>query len=204
MVNFKKLQKIIYSFILLFMLTNCNRTPEDLMTEGQWQDSETGLIWMRCSIGQEWKNNSCAGTALKKSFQSTQKLIQDFNNNKSFAEKPNWRLPTIIELHKLRKCDKGWRKKPMPDNAWDMSDEDEMVKVKLDKNNTLTLPSQCLDEKLTLNTEIFPNTPDIIMTPYWSSSAMHAKSNYVIYFYSGSLRSYFHDNEGMIRLVREK
>ncbi len=81
-------------------------TDTELMINGQWRNPETGLIWMRCSLGQTWdkKNKSCAG------YRSSYVSASDADaaaNRLIFSGHDDWRLPTIIELSSVRKCPLG-------------------------------------------------------------------------------------------------
>jgi Protein of unknown function (DUF1566) len=54
-------------------------------------DTETGLTWQRCSVGQHWDEvKGCVGTAKKMPFQKAQEQVQG-----------NWRVPTEDELTTL-------------------------------------------------------------------------------------------------------
>ena len=63
--------------------------------DGTVTDSSTGLIWMRCSMGQVWGDGTCAGVA------SSYTWAQTANLTASFAAKSDWRLPNIAELSTL-------------------------------------------------------------------------------------------------------
>lgn len=54
----------------------------------------TGLVFMRCAIGQTWQNGECTGQATAHTWQEALELSvgYDFNDSK------NWRLPNIKEL----------------------------------------------------------------------------------------------------------
>jgi hypothetical protein len=54
----------------------------------------TGLVWMRCSMGQSWDKatSSCTGTAAKYTWDEAMAL------KSNFAGKSDWRLPNIVEL----------------------------------------------------------------------------------------------------------
>lgn len=53
----------------------------------------TGLMWMRCSIGQTWQGESCTGVA--SSFTWQQALAQ---NGTDYAGHSDWRVPNKNEL----------------------------------------------------------------------------------------------------------
>jgi hypothetical protein len=52
----------------------------------------TGLIWMRCSMGQTWTGSTCTGAASEHTFVQARAL------NSSFAGKSDWRMPSPWEL----------------------------------------------------------------------------------------------------------
>ena len=54
---------------------------------GEVYDTRTKLTWARCSVGQEWKNEHCAGTISTFTFASAQKQASG-----------GWRVPTKDEL----------------------------------------------------------------------------------------------------------
>ncbi len=58
-------------------------------------DSSTGLMWMRCAMGQTWKNDTCSGTAAEFTWNEA------INLKHTFAGHQDWRLPTIRELQTL-------------------------------------------------------------------------------------------------------
>lgn len=59
-------------------------------------DHRTGLVWSRCSVGQEWSGNACAGTAMPMTHEGALAYA---------AAKGGWRLPNVKELASL--ADKG-------------------------------------------------------------------------------------------------
>jgi hypothetical protein len=66
----------------------------ELMNNGsEVRDIQTELIWQRCSLGQHWNGNNCAGTAIKYSWQQAKEAAK--------AAGPSWRLPDIYELQSL-------------------------------------------------------------------------------------------------------
>lgn len=72
-----------------------------LVDNGTVFDSTTGLMWMRCSIGQNWQGETCVaddtGTAL--TFTWAEALVQA--QNFGFAGYDDWRLPNKNELESI-------------------------------------------------------------------------------------------------------
>lgn len=66
--------------------------------DGSVTDKRTGLEWARCSIGQQWENNTCTGEAqpLLWSIASLVAATTEQSPNKN-----RWRLPEIKELSEL-------------------------------------------------------------------------------------------------------
>lgn len=62
------------------------------------------LMWMRCSIGQQWTGSSCKGYS--KSFKGRD--VSSYSSN--FGNLRGWRLPTADELNSMVYCSKGRRK----------------------------------------------------------------------------------------------
>ena len=62
--------------------------------DGTVTDKFTGLVWMRCSAGQEWSGNSCDGEAVKMTWGDALAHAEQT----SFANKDDWYLPNIKEL----------------------------------------------------------------------------------------------------------
>jgi hypothetical protein len=67
--------------------------------QGGWvKDTQTNLIWTRCSLGQKWDGSSCLRMAKK--FQRDHILTKHFD----FSGYKDWRIPTIKELQTLFYC----------------------------------------------------------------------------------------------------
>lgn len=74
-----------------------DETNETLMPKGMWKDTDTGLIWMRCNLGQTWNGSGCDGEPKQYTWWDAIKTTDTL----SFAEKNDWRVPTASELGSL-------------------------------------------------------------------------------------------------------
>lgn len=76
-------------------------TPDSrfsLIGDGTVKDNQTGLIWMRCSLGQSWDgNNNCIGGSAKFTWPAALSAAE----NQSFGGYNDWRLPNIKELSSI-------------------------------------------------------------------------------------------------------
>ena len=68
-----------------------------LNADGTAVDKRTGLMWMRCSLGQTWDGTTCAGNAVTFNWQTA--LL--FAEAASFAGHEDWYLPNVKELSSL-------------------------------------------------------------------------------------------------------
>lgn len=64
-------------------------------SDGTVTDTHTGLIWMRCALGQTWDGKSCTGEVSRHRFDHASSLRLEYANHS------DWRLPTIEELESL-------------------------------------------------------------------------------------------------------
>jgi len=96
-------------FILLASLVattiaaaDCNNaipktTPDDAFTNqnnGTVTHNKTGLMWMRCLLGQTWDGSSCIGVGQTYTWQAALQI----SNGYGFAGYNDWRLPNKNEL----------------------------------------------------------------------------------------------------------
>lgn len=63
-------------------------------SDGTVTDSKHGLIWMRCSVGQSWQNNSCVGDASALSWQQALVVAHGY----VYINQQGWRVPNVKEL----------------------------------------------------------------------------------------------------------
>ena len=183
----KPLLALAFAAASLFAAPSYAETDAELMASGQWRDPATGLIWMRCSIGQKWDGKTCTGEALELKWDDAAKYVQQFTNAGSgFAGSSNWRLPKIEELVTLRRCSKGWEQKTesqlTPEGRRDVAIGTEYITL---PNGQDVLGSCAADSsRPALDTRIFPNTP---VWFYWSASPSPHSNNlaWFVYFYDG-------------------
>jgi tetratricopeptide (TPR) repeat protein len=170
---------------------------------GTAKDTVTSLIWMRCSVGQEWDGGSCTGEA--KTF--TWEEIKDIRLE--FAGYTDWRLPSIEELRTLVYCSNG---KPEYFNhgkpGLNEYKRDEL-KVIGDAFDLIAFSGRfdwgCQGEagknhdSPTIVPSVFQNTPSSFV---WSSNAYGSNSAWGVYFYNGNDNDHYRNSYGHVRLVR--
>jgi hypothetical protein len=73
--------------------------------DGTVTDKESKLMWMRCSIGQTWDGQACAGAADSEAWAEAQAQASDLNRRGSLFY-ADWRLPQLRELATIaeREC----------------------------------------------------------------------------------------------------
>ena len=117
-------------------------------------DQATGLLWMRCSLGQKWDGKTCMDDARKLTFEAAQTSAKMQGILGGFSD---WEIPTARQLQSLRYCENGFRTS-LRDNTSEMGDGGERVLSTC--NAGVRVP--------TLNTIVFPNTG--VNAFYWTSS----------------------------------
>jgi hypothetical protein len=65
--------------------------------DGTVTDSASGLMWMRCSIGQSWQNGDCVGDLTAYDWPGAQQIAADVNTDGSYFFS-DWRVPNLPEL----------------------------------------------------------------------------------------------------------
>jgi hypothetical protein len=63
-------------------------------SDGTVVDADTGLVWMRCTLGQQWQDRNCKGKANFVSLEAAQRAAAASR----YAGYSDWRLPGITEL----------------------------------------------------------------------------------------------------------
>ena len=71
-----------------------------MSANGTVVDLQTGLMWMRCALGQSWdaKQNTCTGTANTYSWQGALVAVQTLDQGGGYAGFTDWRLPNYRAL----------------------------------------------------------------------------------------------------------
>ena len=79
------------------IISTASDTKFILNNDGTASDKTTGLMWMRCSLGQNWDGNTCDGSAAILSWADSLKAAVAHE----FAGYSDWRLPNKNELESL-------------------------------------------------------------------------------------------------------
>jgi len=74
--------------------------------DGTVTDTQTGLQWKRCYEGQRYMSGACSGKADEYSWNNAK---AKFGQGSSYADKHDWRMPSIDELLSLVYCSSGRR-----------------------------------------------------------------------------------------------
>lgn len=149
----------------------------------------TSLMWMKCSLGQNLTDPSCAGGATDYTWSNAFPACENLN----FAGYTDWRLPTRDELNSLITCANG-NSRPPADNI----------------SKCYQLPTG----NVNINTTYFPNTPAGFFTSiYWTATDFGAcgPSNFLrpcpwvtVFDPGGTGYGYNAINPGKVRCVRHQ
>lgn len=155
-----------------------------IMPYGLYQTSDKA-IWMRCALGQTWENGSCTGTAKEYTWQEAQEVAKSYN----YKTQKNWRLPTIAELHGIVECSSGFHEKAR-------------IPVSISKKKQVDNLCNEGAAKPTLNTTIFPNSPDGL---FWSGTTDPLQNGFAWYTYFGGGYTHIYNmkSKNFVRLVKD-
>lgn len=71
-------------------------------------DKATGLVWMRCALGQTWSGTTCTGQAKEYTFDGAQQASRDIYASGGYAGATDWQVPKVRALASLRDCSTGF------------------------------------------------------------------------------------------------
>lgn len=156
-------------------------SPEERFTVAQEghvvQDLETGLMWQRCSLGQQWNADAeqCSGDT------TTLQWDELASINSDLAGFDDWRVPTVTELRALVYCSTG-----------------QPARLGMPENFTTCSGNY---QRPTIMVGPFVNTEP---TWYWSSTPLRNPdySAWSVSFYSGSVYYAYKHFGYPVRLVR--
>ncbi len=161
------------------------RSPDKI--RGVVIDRQTGLMWMTCSVGQNWTGKGCSGEA--EEFLWSEAL--DVAKDTRYANYGDWRLPTRDELHSIVHCPNGRL-------DYQLTSKGDMKVIDGVQQN-----GKCLNRfsNPTIDKAVFPNTSGGL---YWSYShdAHNNYSAWGVFFNKGYHYNYNTGNLGLVRLVR--
>lgn len=148
------------------LLGGCDRatSPTKAPAAAVVADAATGLRWLRCALGQAWQDGHCVGEAEALSLMDAQARVEALNA-KGHEGISRWRLPTIVELAALRRCDHGLL-------------VDEPFTLELGPGQEpVTVPRWCAGDTTmpTIDTARFPDTPP---RKFWSGSGSEAAQHF--------------------------
>lgn len=71
-----------------------------LNADGTARDLRTGLVWMRCAMGQKWVagKQQCTGKAASHTWKAALQAAQSLDQGDGFAGYNDWRLPNLREI----------------------------------------------------------------------------------------------------------
>lgn len=78
--------------------------PDRIYTDhqdGTITDLRTGLMWQKCSLGEDYRDNTCTGYVDGFDWEETREVIEVVNIGTGTHGYNDWRLPTIAELRTL-------------------------------------------------------------------------------------------------------
>lgn len=106
-----RFKKFIASFGLLVMVASMGAQAAPYFTNKKgdliW-DKATGLVWMRCNLGQTWNGKTCSGDPKTNiNFYQAKGEASRLNERGGYGGHKDWQVPTIRQLASLITCSTG-------------------------------------------------------------------------------------------------
>ena len=156
---YKQLLKIVVDKYSLAVPLRERRSSYVVNKNGTIFSEKEQLLWMRCSVGQQWKGANCSGEAEEFQWPKAVEIKKDF------AGYSDWRLPTREELASLVFCDNQSKKFSKSDN-FPSTKEGRELAITGDDYGCKGKPVN--DHKTpTIVEGVFPDT---LKSSYWTSS----------------------------------
>jgi Protein of unknown function (DUF1566) len=110
---------LVYASVLALGAGALHAEPYFIHKEGEMVlDSVSGLVWMRCSLGQTWDGQNCQRKGVQIRFVDAQSTAHRMDHG-GYSD---WRLPTVSELQRLRaSLDRDAFPNVQPDGHWSSS-----------------------------------------------------------------------------------
>ena len=137
------------------------------------KDITTGLIWMRCSVGQKWRGSTCEGKPIYVNWDKAMAIPKHLGSHAGYSD---WRLPTIKELITLVYYSNG---------------ETVQLKVNCGKNYQSPTIEQSVFP-LPISGSFWSASPD----------ANNSSQAWLAGFNTGYMRNIYKNYRGYVRLVR--
>lgn len=145
-----------------------------LVKEDLVKDPTTGLIWMRCSLGQSWDGSGCQGMPAEYNWEQAMSVSKQAD----YAGYTDWRMPTGEELKSLVYCSNG--QTTTHENGTTACDGDYISPVIVEA--------------------AFPDTP---ISWFWTSSpSVDEDYMWAVSFYYGGINYEKKSHNSAVRLVR--
>lgn len=180
----KIIQRLLLAALIGMAALHAQAAPYFASKDGSmiW-DKETGLVWMRCSLGQKWDGKTCMGEGSRYKFAEAPDAALQLNAAGGLGGFTDWEVPTIRQLSTLLACSTGFKQ------TEDLGDGKGVV------------PNYCAEGGVqpTIDAKTFPNTP---VELFWSSSHCGEYAWYARFDLGGMNCWSGRDRELPVRLVR--